>query len=103
MSARRSRPSATQGPRRNRQHRPRPLEQRRADLVEAIAALPHVRDASWSTESTLRVAVDSDDFDPRARLCPLLEADPDLRASRVQLQAPPGSTRPVRFLQCKVY
>ena len=53
--------------------------------------------------SALWVEVDSDDFDPRAQLCPLLEADPDLRASRVQLQAPPGSTRPVRFLQCRVY
>jgi hypothetical protein len=82
---------------------PLPLEQRRADLAEAIAALPHVLGASWTTESTLRVEVDDDTFDPRTELCPLLEADPDLRASRVQLQAPPGSTRPVRFLQCRAY
>src|SRR5690606_1699678 len=82
---------------------PLPLEQRRADLAEAIAALPRVQGASWTTESTLRVEVDDDDYDPRAELCPLLEADPDLRASRVQLQAPAGSTRPVRFLQCRAY
>ena len=82
---------------------PLPVEQRRVDLAEAVALLPHVVAAGWSTESTLRVEVDSDDFDPRARLCPLLEADPDLRASRVQLQAPEGSTRPVRFLQCRAY
>ena len=83
-----------------RHRRPRTA---RADLAEAIAALPRVQGASWTTESTLRVAVDDDDYDPRAELCPLLEADPDLRASRVQLQAPAGSTRPVRFLQCRAY
>src|SRR5690606_2981403 len=80
---------------------PLPLAQRRVDIAAAIAGLPHVLGAAWTTESTLRVEVDSDGFDPRARLCPLLEADPDLGASRVQLQAPPGSTRPVRFLQCR--
>jgi hypothetical protein len=82
---------------------PLPLEQRRADLAEAIGALPHVLGASWTTGSTLRVEVDNDAFDPKDRLCPLLEADADLRASRIQLQAPPGSTRPVRFLQCRAY
>jgi hypothetical protein len=82
---------------------PLPLEQRRADLAEAIGALPHVLGASWTTGSTLRVEVDTDAFDPKVQLCPLLEADPDLRASRVQLQAPPDSTRPVRFLQCRAY
>ncbi len=82
---------------------PLPLEQRRTDLAEAIATLPHVLAAEWTTESTLRVDVDDDDFDPKERLCPLLEADPDLRASRIQLQAPAGSTRPVRFLQCRPY
>ncbi len=82
---------------------PLPLEQRRTDLAEAIASLPHVLATEWTTESTLRVDVDDDDFDPKERLCPLLEADPDLRASRIQLQAPAGSTRPVRFLQCRPY
>src|SRR5690606_34263361 len=82
---------------------PLPLEQRRTDLAEAIATLPHVLATEWTTESTLRVDVDDDDFDPKERLCPLLEADPDLRASRIQLQAPSGSTRPVRFLQCRPY
>jgi len=82
---------------------PLPLEQRRTDLAEAIATLPHVLATEWTTESTLRVDVDDEAFDPRERLCPLLEADPDLRASRIQLQAPAGSTRPVRFLQCRPY
>lgn len=82
---------------------PLPIGQRRTDLAEAITALDHVSGASWITESTLRVEVDSDSFDPRAELCPLLEADPDLRASRLQLQAPADSERPVRFLQCQAY
>lgn len=49
------------------------------------------------------MAVDSEHFDPRAGICPLLEQDDDLRASRLQLQFPAGSERPVRFLQCRVY
>lgn len=82
---------------------PLPLAQRRIDLAEAVATLPGVRTASWTTDSNLLVEVDRDDFDQGADLCPLLEADPDLRASRIQLQAPPGSTRPVRFVQCRPY
>ncbi len=80
-----------------------PIEARRLALAEAIATLPHVSSASWPTESTLLVAVDREDFDPRAGICPLLERDDDLRASRLQLQLPAGSERPVRFLQCRAY
>lgn len=82
---------------------PLPIEQRRLDVAQAIAQLEHVKGAIWMTGSTLRVEVDIADFDPRAELCPLLEADPELRASRVQLQAPADSPRPVRFLQCKSF
>jgi restriction system protein len=80
-----------------------PIQARRVALAEAIAKLPHVSSASWPTESTLLVAVDSEHFDPRAGICPLLEQDDDLRASRLQLQLPAGSERPVRFLQCRAY
>ena len=80
-----------------------PIQARRLALAEAIARLPHVTSANWPTESTLLVAVDSEHFDPRAGICPLLEQDPDLRASRLQLQLPAGSGRPVRFLQCRAY
>jgi hypothetical protein len=80
-----------------------PIQARRVALAEAIARLPHVRSASWPTESTLLVAVDREDFDPRAGICPLLEKDDELRASRLQLQLPAGSDRPIRFLQCRAY
>lgn len=80
-----------------------PVEARRRAIAEAIQRLPHVRSASWATESTLQVVVDSELFDPRARLCPLVENDPDLRASRLQVQYPASADRPVRFLQCRAY
>ncbi len=79
------------------------VEQRRRAIAEAIQKLPHVRSAAWPADSTLQVLVDSDLFDPRARLCPILEPDPDLGASRLQVQYPASAHRPVRFLQCRPY
>lgn len=80
-----------------------PVEERRRAIAEAIKKLPHVRSAAWPADSTLQVVVDSELFDPRARLCPILEADPDLGASRLQVQYPASAHRPVRFLQCRPY
>lgn len=82
---------------------PQTLPQRRQALADTIATLPHVTSAGWPTESTLLVKADSELFEPRTAICPLLEQDDDLRASRLQVQYPPGSTRPVRFLQCRAY
>jgi hypothetical protein len=79
------------------------VETRRRAIAEAIRKLPHVRSAAWPAESTLQVVVDSDLFDPRARLCPLIQNDPDLGASRLQVQYPASADRPVRFLQCRAY
>lgn len=79
------------------------LRQRR-EVAAAISSLPVVDKAQWSTQSTLLVylsAVGKDD--PMKLICPLLERYPDLRASRVQLQAPAGSDQPVRFSQCAAY
>jgi hypothetical protein len=76
---------------------------RRRAIAEAVARMPHVSSAVRPEQSTLQVVVDSDLFDPRERLCPLLEHDPDLRASRLQVQYPASSERPVRFLQCQAY
>jgi len=82
---------------------PAQVAQRRRALADAIGRMPHVRSAAWPAPSTLQVLVDSELFDPRERLCPLLEADPDLRASRLQVQYPSSSERQVRFLQCQPY
>jgi hypothetical protein len=78
------------------------LNQRRQDIAHAVQALPHVRTAHWPSPSTLEVRVASVQFDPQS-ICPLLEHDPDLGASRLQVQYPVGSDRLVRFLQCRAY
>ncbi|MCJ0824672.1 restriction endonuclease [Luteimonas sp. 50] len=82
---------------------PAQLEQRRQEATRAISTLAHVDRALWSTQSTLLVYLADPDGDPMADICPLLEHYDELRASRIQLQPPPGSTRPVRFLQCRSY
>jgi restriction system protein len=82
---------------------PAALEKRRREVSGGIATLFGVGSASWSTQSTLLVNLSSGDADPVAELCPLLERYPELAASRVQLQPPPGSNHPVRFIQCRSY
>lgn len=79
------------------------VAERRRAIAEAVARLPHVSNATWPAPSTLQVIVDSAQFEPRPALCPLIERDPDLGASRLQVQYPPSSGKPVRFLQCRPY
>jgi len=79
------------------------LADRRHAITEAALRLPHVRSANWPAPSTLQVVVDDETFDPRARLCPLLEDDPDLGTTRLQVQYPTSQQRPVRFLQCRMF
>jgi hypothetical protein len=78
------------------------LDRRRVEVANAISTLAGIDRAIWSTQSTLLVYL-AGDADPSASMCPLLERYPELAASRVQLQPPPGSDRPVRFKQCKAY
>ena len=82
---------------------PAALERRRKETANAISTLFGVDRAFWSTQSTLLVYLATDVADPSSELCPLLERYPELAASRVQLQPPQGSTRPVRFKQCRSY
>ena len=82
---------------------PAALEQRRKETANAISTLFGVDRAFWSTQSTLLVYLDGDAVDPMATLCPLLARTPELAASRLQLQPPAGSTKPVRFKQCQAY
>lgn len=79
------------------------LEKRRREAANAISTLFGVDRAIWSTQSTLLVYLSSEDTDPSNDLCPLLERYPELAASRVQLQPPAGSKKPVRFKQCRSY
>ena len=79
------------------------LERRRAETANAISTLAGVDRAHWSTQSTLLVYLAAENSDPSAALCPLLERYPELAASRVQMQPPQGSEKPVRFKQCRSY
>jgi hypothetical protein len=82
---------------------PAVLDRRRAETANAISTLAGVDRAIWSTQSTLLVYLAVENTDPSTALCPLLERYPELAASRVQLQPPPGSNAPVRFKQCRSY
>ncbi|MFT4177896.1 MAG: restriction endonuclease [Thermomonas sp.] len=82
---------------------PAVLEQRRKETASAISTLFGVARAYWSTQSTLFVQLSSEHADPSNELCPLMLRYPELAASRVQLQPPDGSSKPVRFKQCRSY
>ncbi len=79
------------------------LEQRRAEVSHAVSTLPGVDRALWETQSTLLVYLVDDQSDPFPTICPLLERYEELAATRLQLQPPQGSTKPVRFVQCRAY
>ena len=76
----------------------------RGEVINAVAALPWVERVLWSTSSTLLIHQREDVEQREVReVCGVLARYPDLRASRLQLQPPPGSQRTVRFLQCQAY
>lgn len=82
---------------------PAELQRRRQDVATAVSTVRGVDKALWSTQSTLLVYLAEDLPDPMGDICPLLERYDELAASRVQLQPPTGSERPVRFRQCRAY
>ena len=79
------------------------LDQRRREAANVISTLFGVQRALWSTQSTLLVHLSAEEADPINEICPLLERYPELAASRIQLQPPSGSSKPVRFKQCRTY
>jgi restriction system protein len=72
----------------------------RITVADRVSNLPGVDNAVWSTRSTLLVFLADDEVDRLPQVCSVLEHYEALRTSRVQLQPPAGSTRPVRFRQC---
>lgn len=78
-------------------------EQRRRDAASAIAALPGVERAVWSTQSTLALDVSNDRADLWGSICGIIDRYEELRSTRVQINPPPGSDAPVRFKQCHAY
>ncbi len=75
----------------------------RQNALGAIAALPGVERALWSTQSTLLVFLLGDTEQTWPGICRVLERYPEVRAVRVQLTPPPGSASPIRFRQCQAY
>lgn len=76
----------------------------RSEVERTVSALPGIGRAGWVTRSTLLVQVQADTSDAQvAEICAVLQRHEALRTSRVQLQPPPTSDVPVRFLQCKVF
>lgn len=76
----------------------------RGEVIHAVSALPWVERVLWSTSSTLLVHQREDvDQVHVNEVCNILGRYDALRASRLQLQPPPGSERTVRFLQCRSY
>lgn len=75
----------------------------RSQVALAITALPGIESATWVTDSTLLVDLRSDADERFPEICAILEQYELLRASRVQLQPPPGSDERVRFRQCHAF
>lgn len=82
---------------------PSRAERRRKDVAMAISTAPGIDRAVWETRSTLLVHLLDEQSDPLPVICPLLVRYEELAAARLQLQPPAGSTRPVRFVQCRAY
>lgn len=79
-------------------------EEQRERVRLEVSDLPGIDRAMWSTRSTLLINLDDDSgLDHLQAICAVVERYDDLRASRLQLQPAPGSQRPVRFLQCRVF
>lgn len=78
-------------------------DEQREVVVSSVSTLPGIDRAVWSTRSTLLIHLLSDDAGDIDEICAILDRFPDLRTSRLQLQAPADSTRAVRFLQCRLY
>ena len=79
-------------------------EAQRQAVAEGISTVAGVDRAVWTTPSTLVGYQSGEDIDAHVpAICAVLEQYPDLRASRLQLQPPPGSRNSVRFRQCRAF
>ncbi|OHE84484.1 MAG: hypothetical protein A2190_03125 [Lysobacterales bacterium RIFOXYA1_FULL_69_10] len=79
-------------------------EAQRQAVAEGVSTVAGVDRAVWSTPSTLVVYQSGEDIDAHVpAICAVLEQYPDVRASRLQLQPPPGSRNTVRFRQCRAF
>lgn len=76
----------------------------RSEVIRTVGALAWVERVMWSTASTLWVHQRDAVTEAQVQeVCAILSRYDALRASRLQLQPPPGSQEKVRFLQCRAY
>ncbi|MGY0556801.1 MULTISPECIES: restriction endonuclease [unclassified Lysobacter] len=73
----------------------------RLNAATEVSTLPGIERASWATQSTFLVHLQSNANDEQVdRICDTLQRN-GIHSVRVQLQPPPGSDALVRFLQCR--
>lgn len=78
-------------------------DEQRRELAQRLSSLPGIDRALWSTSSTLQVFVLDASVASDDAICQLVQRYELIRASRLQIQPPPGVDRPVRFKQCSVF
>ena len=77
------------------------LEAQMRDVLKALSKTPGITRCVWQTKLTLSIDRVASEKDIWPWICLELERYPALRATRVQLNPPPGSSEPVRWRQCK--
>ncbi len=77
------------------------LEVQMASVLKALSKTPGITRGVWQTKLTLSIDRTTSEKEVWPWICLELERYPALRASRVQLNPPPGSSEPVRWRQCK--
>lgn len=77
------------------------LEAQMRDVLKALSKTPGITRGVWQTKLTLSIDRVASEKDIWPWICLELERYPALRATRVQLNPPPGSSEPVRWRQCK--
>lgn len=77
------------------------LEAQMASVLKALSKTPGITRGVWQTKLTLSIDRTASEKEVWPWICLELERYPALRASRVQLNPPPGSSEPVRWRQCK--
>ena len=77
------------------------LEVQMANVLKALSKTPGITRGVWQTKLTLSIDRVASEKEIWPWICLELERYPALRASRVQLNPPPGSSEPVRWRQCK--
>lgn len=77
------------------------LEVQMRDVLKALSKTPGITRGVWQTKLTLSIDRVASEKDIWPWICLELERYPALRATRVQLNPPPGSSEPVRWRQCK--